>query len=288
MPTIALYSRFILMSPQPRKRFSQHWLRSEKVLDDILAAAEIKAGDRILEIGPGTGVLTRRLLNVAEAVVAVEIDRDLCQQLRKTFKDAGNLQLIEADFLALDLGDRIDEQRHRPNKVIANIPYNITGPIVQKLLGTIPSPRRDFECLVLLLQKEVGDRLCASPGSKTYGALSVRVQYLAECEPIVSVPARAFSPPPKVDSVVVRLRPRPFSPAARSPQKLATLVKLGFANRRKMLRNNLTSLLSKEDTSRVLEQLNVDPQARAEDLSLDRWVALSDILDKQSLNSASS
>jgi len=294
------------MTPRPRKRFAQHWLRSEKALQQIVSAANLSggrslvqpeppdteppSGDIVLEIGPGTGLLTRRLLQQAQAVVAVEIDRDLCQGLRKAFGHLPNFHLIEADFLSLDLAAALADlpQFQSPNKVVANIPYNITGPIIEKLLGTIHTPNPNpFDSLVLLIQKEVGDRLCARPGKKTFGALSVRVQYLAECDFICQVPARAFYPPPKVDSAVVRLRPRTFQPAANSPHHLETLVKVGFANRRKMLRNNLKGLLNgtpgdeagdRDPISDLLTHLHLNPQARAEELSVGDWVALSNAL----------
>jgi len=263
---------------RPRKRFAQHWLRSDRALDRIVAAADLSAGDRVLEIGPGQGALTRRLLPLV-SVVAVEIDRDLCQQLVRRFGASENFLLLQGDCLQLDLGEQLARGGWSfPNKVVANIPYNITGPILELLLGTIAAPRRDFETSVLLVQKEIGDRLAAEPGSKTYGALSVRVQYLARCEVVAAVPAKAFYPPPKVDSVVVRLRTRSFEQPARDPKHLATLVKLGFASRRKMLRNNLKSACDSAVLERSLKELNIDLQARAEALSVRQWVELSNAL----------
>lgn len=265
------------MTFRPRKRFAQHWLRSEKALNQILEAAELEQGDRVLEIGPGTGILTRRLLSEAGAVIAVEIDRDLCQRLASKLGEQENFLLVQGDFLSLHLDQLLANQERfaHPNKVIANIPYNITGPILERLLGTIPQPNTAYELIVLLVQKEIADRLQAEPGSKTYGALSVRVQYLAECETVAHVPAKAFYPPPKVDSAVIRLRPRPFTPAAEQPQQLASLVQLGFANRRKMLRNNLKGMIESDRLAQLLEQLGMNPQARAENLSVSDWIALS-------------
>ncbi len=267
--------------PKPRKQFAQHWLRSEKALNKIVAAAELQPHDRVLEIGPGTGILTRRLLSEAESVVAVEIDRDLCERLVKKFGDRENFLLLQGDILTLDLEAQLAAfpNFQTPNKVVANIPYNITGPILEKLLGTIAKPVfPPFDRIVLLVQKEVAQRLCAQPSSKIFGALSVRVQYLAECEFISDVPAKAFSPPPKVDSAVVRLRPRRLESVATDPKQLAQLVTLGFANKRKMLRNNLKSVTDRDRLTHFLEQLDVNPQARAEDLSLEQWVALSNSL----------
>lgn len=257
-----------------RKRFGQHWLRSESVLAQIIAAAELHAGDRVLEIGPGRGALTRPLLASGAEVVAVELDRDLCGQLQRQF-GGERFQLIEGDILRLDL------EPLGCNKVVANIPYNITGPLLGHLLGSIARPRRPpFERLILLVQKEIGDRLMAAPGSKAYGALSVRAQFLATCEKVCTVPPRAFQPPPKVDSVVVCLRPHAILPRVRSPQWLETLLKQGFATRRKMLANALKSLVEPDQVRQALLQLGRDVNSRAEALSLEDWLALSEFLQQ--------
>ncbi len=230
--------------PRPRKQFGQHWLQSDKALSKILAAAELQKGDgdhpgdRVLEIGPGKGILTRPLVQQAATVVSVEIDRDLCELLAQKMGQLDNFLLLQGDFLTLDVDALLTPfpQFQQPNKVVANIPYNITGPILEKLLGTIATmPRYDttteatfqgtiaqpnpcpFESIVLLVQREVALRLRAQAGSTHFGALSVRVQYLATCELICDVPAKAFRPPPKVDSAVIRLRPRSLSTCHSSP-----------------------------------------------------------------------
>lgn len=267
--------------PRPRKRFAQHWLRSEAALTKIVAAAGLNPTDRLLEVGPGTGILTRKLLPLAESVVAVEIDRDLCLLLTKQFGREKKFLLLQGDFLELDWEGILATLPNfsPPNKVVANIPYNITGPILEKLLGTIAAPNPNpFEAIVLLVQKEVAERLCAQPSTKAFGALSVRVQYLADCQWVCLVPAKAFQPPPKVDSAVVKLIPRAFEPPAQNPHSLDTLVKLGFATRRKMLRNNLQSVVERDRLSQILETLNLNPQDRAEDLGVADWVALSNEL----------
>lgn len=270
------------MEPRPRKQFAQHWLKNDKTLNLIVQAAEITQSDRILEIGPGTGILTRRLLPLAQSVVAVEIDRDLCKTLVKQLGKTENFLLLQGDILQLELADYLAAfpAFQHPNKVVANIPYNITGPILEKLLGTIAHPNpQPWESIVLLVQKEVGERLYARPESKAFGALSVRVQYLAKCELICSVPAAYFYPPPKVDSAVVRLLPQQFLIQARNPDYFETLVKLGFAAKRKMLRNNLKSIVDSDRLVELLEQLEINPQARAEDLSVAQWVTLSNTLE---------
>ncbi|MBE9207485.1 16S rRNA (adenine(1518)-N(6)/adenine(1519)-N(6))-dimethyltransferase RsmA [Nostoc sp. LEGE 06077] len=262
---------------QPRKVFAQHWLKSDKVLNAIVKAAECSTNDRILEIGPGTGILTRQLLPLVQALVAVEIDRDLCKLLVKQLGTKENFLLLQGDFLALDLETNLAAfpNFQKSNKVVANIPYNITGPIIEKLLGTISHPNpKPFDSIVLLIQKEVAERLYAKAGSRTFGALSVRVQYLAECELICPVPASAFYPPPKVDSAVVRLRPRQLEILANDPRRLENLLKLGFGAKRKMLRNNLQSVIDRDRLAQLLEQLEINPQARAEDISTQQWVTL--------------
>jgi 16S rRNA (adenine1518-N6/adenine1519-N6)-dimethyltransferase len=264
-----------------KKQFGQHWLRNEQVLDRIITAAKIAPTDRILEIGPGTGILTRRLIPAASAVVAVEIDRDLCALLVKKLGNVDNFLLLENDFLSLDVDSVLNEfpKFQNANKVVANIPYNITGPILEKLLGNIVRPnQKPFDSIVLLVQKEVGDRLYAKPSTKAFGALSIRVQYLAHCELICPVPARDFSPPPKVDSAVIRLTPRRLEIEPNSPKVLDNLVRLGFGSRRKMLRNNLQGAIDREALTELLVSMNINTEARAEDLSIEQWIHLSNLV----------
>ena len=263
---------------RPRKQFGQHWLKDEEVLDRIVLAAELSKSDRVLEIGPGTGALTNKLLSVVDALVSVEIDRDLCKRLARNYGDRNNFLLAQGDFLKLDLSELLQNfpKFQNPRKVVANIPYNITGPIIEKLLGKIATPATwQYDSIVLLVQKEVGERLVAVPGTKAFGALSLRVQYLASCELICDVPSKAFYPPPKVDSVVIKLRPRTVALPAENPRQLETLIKLGFANRRKMLRNNLKSLIAIAELNQLLEKLGFNAQCRAEDLTLENWILFS-------------
>jgi 16S rRNA (adenine1518-N6/adenine1519-N6)-dimethyltransferase len=278
-----------------KKQFGQHWLRNEQVLDRIITAAKIAPTDRILEIGPGTGILTRRLISAASAVVAVEIDRDLCALLVKKLGNVENFLLLENDFLSLDVDSVLNDfpKFQNANKVVANIPYNITGPILEKLLGNIVRPaQQPFDSIVLLVQKEVGDRLYAKPSTKAFGALSIRVQYLAHCELICPVPARDFSPPPKVDSAVIRLTPRKLSIAEgrseieepSSPKVLDSLVRLGFGSRRKMLRNNLQGAIDREALTELLISMNINTEARAEDLSVEQWIHLSNLVDNRKID----
>lgn len=268
---------------RPRKRFAQHWLRSETVLDAIVNAAGLRESDRLLEVGPGTGSLTQRLLPKVAAVVGVEIDTVLCGQLPKRFP-VENLLVIEGDILDLDLGAALADHPpfQAPNKVVANIPYNITGPLLEYLIGTIPQPIAPaYERIVLLVQREIADRLCAVPGSKAFGVLSVRMQYLAETKLICTVPPQAFKPPPKVESAVICLTPRPPLQPAQQPEHLAMLIKQAFSSKRKMLRNNIKALIDPEHLTPLLTQLGINPDARPEAIGVAQWVALSDALTSQ-------
>ncbi|NJM48347.1 MAG: 16S rRNA (adenine(1518)-N(6)/adenine(1519)-N(6))-dimethyltransferase RsmA [Alkalinema sp. RU_4_3] len=269
-----------------RKQFGQHWLKSEKALDKIVWAAELSKEDSLLEIGPGTGILTAKLLPLAKTVLAVELDRDLCPLLVKKFGAVSNFLLMQGDFLDLNISGLAPAAFFPNNKVVANIPYNITGPILTKLLGTISNPNpTPYDSIVLLMQKEVALRLCANAGNHNYGALSVRVQYLADCEFICDVPAKAFQPPPKVDSAVVRIKPRPIAIPAQDPKALEKLIKLSFATKRKMLRNNLKSIIPVEALNELLIELDLNPQARAEDFALAEWVRFSDRFGQWQINS---
>ena len=275
-----------------KKQFGQHWLRSEKVLDRIMAAAALDAADRVLEIGPGMGVLTTRLARKVP-VVAVEIDRDLCAHLVKKMGNLDNFLLLQGDFLQMNVAEQLAvfPRFQQPNKVVANIPYNITGPILEKLLGDISAPLTPaFSSITLLVQKEVAERLTAKPGTKAFGAFTVRIQYLADCELVCSVLAKDFSPPPKVDSAVIQLRPRPFAQVAAQPLWLDKLVRMGFSSRRKMLRKNLQSSIAgnpdenREKIGSLLTQLGSTAEARAEDLSVGQWIDLSNILGKEEIS----
>ncbi|MFZ4803191.1 MAG: 16S rRNA (adenine(1518)-N(6)/adenine(1519)-N(6))-dimethyltransferase RsmA [Synechococcus lacustris] len=251
-----------------RKRFGQHWLKDASVLDRIAAAAELEPGDTLLEIGPGRGALTERLLkSPIEQLHAVELDRDLVQGLRQQFGHDQRFLLLEGDALAIPLPPA--------RKVVANIPYNITGPLLERLLGRLdrPSSHR-YERLVLLLQKEVADRITAPAGHSSFSGLSVRLQLQAECESICSVPPRCFQPPPKVMSEVICLRPRAESLEPELAKKLESLLKRCFGARRKMLRNTLAGLLAPEALEAWASGAGVRLEQRPQELAPERWLAL--------------
>jgi 16S rRNA (adenine1518-N6/adenine1519-N6)-dimethyltransferase len=253
-----------------RKRFGQHWLKDERVLQQILAAAELSADDTVLEVGPGRGALTERLLaSPAAAVRAVELDRDLVEGLQERFGGDSRFELTPGDVLAVPLPEA--------GIVVANIPYNITGPLLERLVGRLDRPvLQPYRRLVLLMQQEVGERIRARPGSSAYSALSVRMQLLARCSSVCLVPPRCFQPPPKVMSEVVAIDPLP--PDQQLDPGLAraveTLLRRCFAARRKMLRNTLAGLQPPELLAALTAEAGIGLEQRPQEVAPAAWVAL--------------
>jgi 16S rRNA (adenine1518-N6/adenine1519-N6)-dimethyltransferase len=253
-----------------RKRFGQHWLVDQGVLDQIVEAAAIQSGERVLEIGPGRGALTERLLrSPAAAVAAVELDRDLLAGLGQRFGGDGRFSLVAGDALAVELPPA--------DKVVANIPYNITGPLLERLVGRLDRPvTPPYRRLVLLVQQEVGERIRCAPGSSSYSALSVRMQLLGDCLSVCAVPPRCFQPPPKVQSEVIAIDPLPvgqrLEPAV--ARQVEQLLRRCFASRRKMLRNTLAGLLPVEQLAALAAAAGIDLQQRPQELAPAAWVAL--------------
>ena len=265
-----------LHGPRPRKRLGQHWLRDQRVLQRIVAAARIQPGDRLLEIGPGRGALTHHLLATpAAAIVAVELDRQLMAGLQQRFGADERFSLLQGDALDL-VGQPL---ACNPNKVVANIPYNITGPLLQQLMGSVAQPRRpQFQRLVLLLQKEVADRITALPGSPACGALTIRMQLLAAAQTVCMVPPACFSPPPEVNSAVVVLTPHPPDQRPYAPEQaplLERLLRVAYSGRRKMLRNTLAGIWPLASLELAGRQAAVPLSQRPQDLNPRQWVALS-------------
>jgi 16S rRNA (adenine1518-N6/adenine1519-N6)-dimethyltransferase len=258
-----------------RKRFGQHWLRDEQVLERILQAADLQADDRVLEVGPGRGALTERLLaSPVASVHAVELDRDLVGGLRQRFAAEPRFSLQEGDVLAVALEG---PGGSRATKVVANIPYNITGPLLERLVGRLDRPvDPPYQSLVLLVQKEVAERIRARPGQSSFSALSVRMQLLAHCSSVCPVPPRCFQPPPKVQSEVVRLDPLPAD--QRLPIELARgverLLRMAFLARRKMLRNTLAPLAAPDQLQALASAAGIHLQQRPQEIAPAAWVAL--------------
>lgn len=258
---------------RPRKRFGQNFLRDQHVLQQIVAAAELQDGDRVLEIGPGTGALTNRLLAAGVPVLAVEIDRDLAAALREPAEPG--LDIIVGDVLRLDWAELLPAP---PYLLIANLPYNVSSQILFRVL----EHRRLFRRLVLMFQKEVGERLIAAAGSRDYGILSVLMQTWFEIDRVVRVPRTAFYPPPKVDSVVLRLDPLAEPRIAlRDAELFRRVVRGAFAQRRKTLRNSLLGAgWRAEPIDRALAAAGIDPRRRGETLTLADFGRLANLLEE--------
>jgi 16S rRNA (adenine1518-N6/adenine1519-N6)-dimethyltransferase len=253
-----------LESHVPRKRFGQHFLHERGVIDRILLALDPRPGERIVEIGPGEGALTLPLLARHGTLTAIEIDRDLVPRLREAAAPVGALTIVEADALTVDLTAIAGAE---PLRLVGNLPYNISTPLLFHVLEHA-AVVRDMH---FMLQKEVVDRMAAGPGSKVYGRLSVMLQAHCRVEPLFKVPPGAFRPPPKVDSAVVRLLPEAAPGITEvDPGRFDAVVRAGFAQRRKTLRNALSTLLD----AQAIAAAGIDPGARAEDIAVEGWIAL--------------
>jgi len=254
---------------QPRRSLSQNFLTDGDALDSIVGAADLTAGDRILEIGPGLGVLTRRLLAAGCEVTAVEIDAGLAAYLRREIGTEPRLTLVEGDALGLDPQELYPEGDY---KVVANIPYHITSPLLHLFLGC-PNPP---SLSVLLVQREVAERVAAPPGSMSY--LSVFVQNIAEAAVVARVPAASFEPSPDVDSAILRLirRPRPAVPLDDDRDGFHRIVQAGFRQRRKQVHNGLSRELPLERpvVEAALAHCAIAPDRRPQTLTVDEWVCL--------------
>lgn len=265
------------------KSLGQNFLHDGRVIDAIVSGSGIGPEDLVIEIGPGMGVLTSAAAEAAGRVVAVEIDSRLIPLLRDMLAGYDNIRILNEDIMKTDLSalirDNLDTAGEGAVRIIGNIPYYITTPILMKLL----EDRVEAETITLMMQKEVADRIEAEPGSRTYGALSVAVGYYCEVTHIADVPKDCFSPPPKVDSAVIRLDRRVSPPAAVSNEALFfETVKAGFGKRRKTLVNALTGMrnLTKETARDLLEQAGIDPSRRAETLSIPEFASVANEIAK--------
>lgn len=256
-----------MMDNYPKKSLGQHWLHDETSLLAMCEAGLVHHHDTVLEIGPGLGTLTKLLVQKAQQVVAVEFDDRLAADLPHQVS-AVNLQVVHSDILKFDL-----TQLPVGYKVIANIPYYLTS----KLLRTLSESKNPPKIIALLVQKEVAERVCAAPGQMSLLSVSVQMYYEATLDMVV--PARLFTPPPKVDSQIVQLVRRPTSLLEGSDEKhVFRVVKAGFASRRKTLLNSLSGglRLSRAETEAYLVAADINPQARPQELSLEQWLTLAD------------
>ena len=258
---------------RPRKSLSQNFLTDPVALDAIVEAAELEPGDRVVEIGPGLGVLTRRLLAAGASVLAVEVDARLAEYLRRELYGIDRFELIEADALSLHPLEMFPGE---PFKVVANIPYHITSPLLHAFL----EGERPPEVIVLLVQLEVAERVAAPTGHMSY--LSVFAQNVAEAEVVERVPAAAFEPAPAVDSAVLRLRRRagPVVPPGEGREPFYRVVQAGFRQRRKQVHNGLSRELpiTREAVTSALAACGVDPERRPQTLSVDEGACLTTAL----------
>ncbi|WP_368279768.1 16S rRNA (adenine(1518)-N(6)/adenine(1519)-N(6))-dimethyltransferase RsmA [Enterocloster citroniae] len=260
-----------------QKRFGQNFLIDTHVLDKIISAAGITEQDCVLEIGPGIGTMTQYLAEHARRVVAVEIDSNLLPILDETLKGYTNITVINDDILKVDVGGLVNEYNEgRPVKVVANLPYYITTPIIMGLFESdVP-----IDNITVMVQKEVADRMQVGPGSKDYGALSLAVQYYAEPYIVANVPPNCFIPRPNVGSAVIRLTRYKEPPVqVDDPKFMFKLVRASFNQRRKTLQNGLNNSpeipYDREMIAKVIESLGVQPAIRGEALNLDQFAQLS-------------
>ena len=263
-----------------QKKFGQNFLIDPTVLDRIIRAARITKEDCVLEIGPGIGTMTQYLAESAGSVVAVEIDQNLIPILKETLAEYDNVSIINDDILKVDLNKIVEEKNGgRPIKVVANLPYYITTPIIMGLF----EKQVPLQSITIMVQKEVADRMQVGPGTKDYGALSLAVQYYAKPDIVANVPPNCFIPRPNVGSAVIRLTKYEQPPVTvRDVDRMFAIIRASFNQRRKTLVNGLGNApelgLSKERVTHALEEMQLSPTVRGEALTLAQFARLSDLL----------
>lgn len=262
-----------------QKKFGQNFLVDNSILDKIIEAAELTEEDCVLEIGPGIGTLTQRLAEEAREVVAVEIDKNLIPILGETLAGYDNVTVLNEDILKVDIHKIVEEHGGKPVKVVANLPYYITTPIIMALFEKhIP-----MRSVTVMVQKEVADRMRVGPGTKDYGALSLAVQYYAKPEIVTKVPAACFMPKPNVDSTVIRLTKYEKPPVQVEDEAwMFSIIRASFNQRRKTLANGLANAgnigLNRRQVEEVLEQMGLSITVRGEALTLEQFAELSNRL----------
>ncbi len=263
---------------QLSKSLGQNFITDKSVIEKIVEGSDVGENDLVIEIGPGIGVLTAEAAESAAKVVAIEIDKKLIPILAETLEEYDNVRVINQDILKTDINEIIREERESGSfsgnvKIMGNLPYYITTPIIMGIL----EKGVEADSITIMMQKEVADRIKASPGGKIYGAISVAVQYYCEVEQVASVPKEVFVPRPKVDSAVLKLSIRKERPVELMDEKsFFACIKAGFGQRRKTLLNSLTGVngLAKEDIKEILEQAGVEPARRAETLDIKEFASI--------------
>lgn len=260
------------------KSLGQNFLIDDNIVDKIVAGAGIGPGDKIIEVGPGIGTLTREMASRAQNLMAVEIDKNLIPILEDTLGDYDNVKIVNEDIIKADIRGLIDKNLGGgPVKLVANLPYYITTPIIMRFL----EENINVTDIVVMVQKEVAERMNAQPGGKDFGALSVAVQYYCDTEIVAKVPRHLFVPQPNVDSIVIALRVRPERKYKVDDEDLYfKVVKVAFGQRRKTLLNSISSMgnLAKDQVKEALEEAGIDPKRRGETLSLDEFAILSNVI----------
>ncbi|MBC2578113.1 16S rRNA (adenine(1518)-N(6)/adenine(1519)-N(6))-dimethyltransferase RsmA [Peptostreptococcus russellii] len=263
------------------KSLGQNFLIDDNIIDKIIDGAGARKGDKIIEVGPGIGTLTRELAQRADKLMAVEIDRNLIPILKETLAEYDNVTIVNEDIMKADINKLVDEKLDGgPVKLVANLPYYITTPIIMRFL----EENVNVTDIVIMVQKEVAERMNATPGNKTFGALSVAVQYYCDTEIIAKVPRHMFVPQPSVDSIVIALRVRPEKKYNVDNEEIFfKTVKAAFGQRRKTLLNSLTSMgvLEKEIVKEVLAEAEIDEKRRGETLSLYEFAHLSNCINRR-------
>ncbi len=268
-----------------KKKYGQNFLIDENTVRKIVEKSGVTKEDCVLEIGPGIGTMTQILCENAKKVVAVEIDTGLIPVLEETLSGFENVTVINKDILKCDIGELAKEYNEgRPFKVVANLPYYITTPII---MGLLEEASDHIESLTIMIQKEVADRINAEPGTKDYGALTLAVNYYSEIKKVADVSASCFMPRPNVDSTVISLLVYMEKPVKVNDEKgLFKLIKAAFAQRRKTMINSVSAVTdhSKEEIKSALELIGKPENIRGETLSLQEFAALSDMLSVQKNN----
>lgn len=263
------------------KSLGQNFLTDKNIIDKIVDSPDICEDDLVIEIGPGIGVITAEAAQRAGKVIAVEIDKNLIPILGDTLGEFDNVEVINQDVLKTDINEIIEKNGYKTAKIIGNLPYYITTPIIMYLLeGGVHA-----ESITIMMQKEVADRIKAKPGGKTYGAISVAVQYYCDVETVTNVPKEVFVPAPKVDSTVLKLNIRKEKPVELTDEKLFfRCIKAGFGQRRKTLLNSLTGLgdVTKDEIRQCLEKLGIEEKRRAETLSIEEFAMIANEFDSMS------
>lgn len=262
------------------KSLGQNFLTDKNIIDKIIDATEITDEDLVIEIGPGIGVLTCEAAQEAKKVIAVEIDKNLIPILQDTLGDFDNVEIINEDVLKADLNKIIEASGCRKAKIIGNLPYYITTPIIMGLLES----HVHADSITIMMQKEVADRIKSEPGTKAYGALSVAVQYYCTVNTVAIVPKEVFYPAPKVDSAVLRLDIREEKPVNLIDEKMFfRCIKAGFGQRRKTLSNSLMGVgdVTKEEVKECLKAVGIDEKRRAETLSIDEFADIANYFSKR-------